>query len=77
VVAIAGAALVLTATPARADFVFQGTFRISNGLSCLEVYGDQKGNGIPVIQGPCDSGNNQRASCTPSSRTAPPHRPGA
>jgi hypothetical protein len=60
VVAVVGAALVLAASPARADFVFQGNFRISNGTSCLEVYGDQKGNGVPVIQGPCDSGNNQR-----------------
>lgn len=60
VLVTAGAAIVLTAAPASAAFVFQGTFRISNGSSCLEVYGSQKGDRVPVIQGPCDSGANQR-----------------
>jgi hypothetical protein len=58
--AAASAAVVLTGTPAFAAYTYVGTFRISTGFNCLEVYGSQTANGIPVILGPCDSGDNQR-----------------
>lgn len=56
----AGTAVVLTGAPAQAAFVYKGTFRISSGLSCLEVHGDNTADRTPIILGPCDSGNNQR-----------------
>jgi hypothetical protein len=55
----ASAVVVLTATPAQAA-TYQGTFRISSGFSCLEVYGGGTGDGTPIVQEPCDSSNNQR-----------------
>lgn len=57
------AAVVLTATPAHAALLYQGTFRIATGAgiaNCLEVYAASEADRAPVILGPCDTGENQR-----------------
>lgn len=61
----AGATVVLTAAPAHAALVYQGTFtlRTSTGTTsekCLQVQNNGRTSGTPIVEGICNGGAAQR-----------------
>jgi hypothetical protein len=59
--AVAGAVVVLAATPAQAGaLTYHGTFRFSSGTSCLEVRGAGRTDRTPIIAGLCEANPNER-----------------
>ena len=59
--AAASAVVVLTAAPAHAGaLTYHGTFRFSNGTSCLEVQSAGRTDRTRIIAGSCDAEPNER-----------------
>jgi len=56
----ASAAVVLTATPAQAALIYEGTFTIESVYGCIEVKDSGTANRTPIQTATCNGADNQR-----------------